>query len=294
VILYTTQGGLRAVISTDIIQAVFFSGVFLLCFGFVLFYNPNAELVAMPQIEQFASVSSKLCGWLLMPLLFMVIEQDMGQRCFAGASPKIVSRASLLAGIGTLIICIVPVFLGSLAKVTGLAVPPGGSVLMTIIAQTTNPWIASLVGCAVLAAIISTATSLINAISSNVSSDFKLSWLKQIAPMKRIKGVTCAISMGAIFFAFFFDNIVDLLIQTYELSVSCLFVPVIMALLRKRGSFAAASLSIAAGAAGFLLFRAVPIPISKEVASIALSFVGYGLGELATGYRATRLSLAKK
>ena len=72
----------------------------------------------MPHVESFANVSSKLCGWLLMPLLFMVIEQDMGQRCFAGASPEIVSRASFLAGICTMIICIVPVFFGSLANVT--------------------------------------------------------------------------------------------------------------------------------------------------------------------------------
>lgn len=107
-----------------------------------------------------------------MPLLFMVIEQDMGQRCFAGASPKIVSRASFLAGIFTMIVCIVPVFFGSLANATNLQVPPQGSVLMTMIANTTSPFVTALVGCAVLAAIISTATSLINAISSNLSSDF--------------------------------------------------------------------------------------------------------------------------
>ena len=44
--------------------------------------------------------------------------------------------------------------------------------------------------------------------------------------MRVVKGITCLISIGAIFFAFYFDNIVDLLIQSYELSVSCLFIPV--------------------------------------------------------------------
>ena len=63
-----------------------------------------------------------------------------------------------------------------------LEVPQGGSVLMTTITKTTNPWMTALVGCAVLAAIISTATSLINAISSNLSSDFKLSFLKISIP----------------------------------------------------------------------------------------------------------------
>lgn len=285
VIIYTTQGGLKAVISTDMVQAAFFSGIFLLAFGFVLFFEPTISLIQMPQIENFANVSSKLSGWLLMPLFFMVIEQDMGQRCFAGASPRIVSQASFLAGICTMIICIIPVFFGSLANVTGLEVPPGSSVLMAMIAKTTNPWITALVGCAILAAIISTATSLINAISSNLSSDFNLSFLQDIDPMRVMKGITCIISIGAIFFAFYFDNIVDLLIQSYELSVSCLFIPIMFALYRKRGNFMAAIISMLLGAFGFVIFRIYPIEFPREIASILLSLLGYSFGELIANYQ---------
>lgn len=285
VIIYTTQGGLRAVISTDMVQATFFSSIFLLCFGFVLFFEPTISLMQIPHLESFANVSSKLCGWLLMPLLFMVIEQDMGQRCFAGASPRIVSKASFLAGVCTMIICVVPVFFGSLANVTGLEVPEGSSVLMAMIAKTTNPWITALVGCAVLAAIISTATSLINAISSNLSSDFKLSFLQNVDSMKVVKGITCIISIGAIFFAFYFDNIVDLLIQSYELSVSCLFVPVIVALFKRKGNFISACTAIILGATGFVLFRIYPIDFPKEILSLLLSMLGYGVGEVVSKYR---------
>jgi SSS family solute:Na+ symporter len=285
VIIYTAQGGLKAVISTDMVQAAFFSSIFLLCFGFVLFFEPTLSLIQMPHLENFANVSSKLCGWLLMPLLFMVIEQDMGQRCFAGASPGIVSKASFLAGVCTMIICVVPVFFGSLANVTGLEVPEGSSVLMAMIAKTTNPWITALVGCAVLAAIISTATSLINAISSNLSSDFKLSFLQNIESMRIVKGITCLISIGAIFFAFYFDNIVDLLIQSYELSVSCLFVPVMMALFKRKGNFISACTAIILGAIGFVLFRIYPIDFPKEIISLLLSMLGYGVGEVVSKYR---------
>ncbi|MDP1836548.1 MAG: sodium:solute symporter family protein [Chlamydiales bacterium] len=281
VILYTAQGGLKAVISTDMVQAAFFSGVFLLCFGYVLCSDPSISLVQAPQLESFAAVSPKLCGWLLMPLLFMVIEQDMGQRCFAGASPAIVSKASFFAGIFTMIICVVPVFMGSLANVTGLEVPQGGSVLMAVIAKTTNPWITALVGCAVLAAIISTATSLINAISSNVSSDFKLAFLQDKKSMFWVKGVTGLISISAIFFAFFFDNVVDVLIHSYELSVSCLFVPVFMALLRKRGDFMSAALAMIGGAVAFVVFQLYPTEFPREIVSILLSAAGYVMGELA-------------
>ncbi len=288
VIIYTAQGGLKAVISTDMVQAGFFSIVFLVCFGCVLYSDPSIALIEIPRLEDFTNVSSKLSGWLLMPLLFMVIEQDMGQRCFAGASPRIVSQAALLAGIGTMIICIVPVFFGSLASATGLEVPAGGSVLMAIIAKTTSPWMSALVGCAVLAAIISTATSLINAISSNISNDFQLSFLKQVSAMSVVRGITCIISIGAIFFAFYFDNIVDLLIQSYELSVSCLFVPVVIALFKKEGNFFGALLSIVFGAIGFCLFRMVAIEFPKEIASILLSLVGYGCGWTIAYYQSER------
>jgi solute:Na+ symporter, SSS family len=285
VIIYTAQGGLRAVISTDMVQAAFFSSIFLLCFGFVLFFEPTISLIQIPHLENFANVSSKLCGWLLMPLLFMVIEQDMGQRCFAGASPGTVSKASFLAGVCTMVICVVPVFFGSLANVTGFEVTEGSSVLMAMIAKTTDPWITALVGCAVLAAIISTATSLINAISSNLLSDFKLSFLQNVDSMRAVKGITCLISIGAIFFAFYFDNIVDLLIQSYELSVSCLFVPVMMALFKRKGNFISACTAISLGAIGFVLFRIYPIDFPKEMVSLLLSMLGYGVGEVISKYR---------
>lgn len=184
-----------------------------------------------------------------------------------------------------MIVCIVPVFFGTLANVTGLEVPPGSSVLMTMIARATNPWITALVGCAVLAAIISTVTSLINAISSNLSGDFQLSWLKNIDSMRMVKGITCFISIGAIFFTFYFDNIVDLLIQSYELSVSCLFIPVMMALYRKQGGFLAALLAIIMGTVGFFLFRIYPIDFPKEIASIMLSMIGFCSGEIIEKYR---------
>lgn len=281
VIIYTAQGGLKAVISTDLVQAAFFSIVFLGCLGFALFFNGDIlHTIQMPQYEQFSIVSSKLSGWLLMPLLFMVIEQDMGQRCFAGSSPKIVSRASLCAGIFTFLICIVPVFFGVLAKNMGLDVPKGTSALMLVIEKTTNPIVTAIVGCAILAAVISTATSLINAISSNLSGDFMMSSLQKKSSLRVVQWMTCVISIAAIFFAFYFDNIVDILIQSYDLSVSCLFIPIFAALYKKEGNFSSALLAIIFGCFGFFCFKMISIPFPKEIASILLSLTGYLVGEV--------------
>lgn len=48
VIIYTTQGGLKAVISTDMVQAAFFISVFMISFLFVLFFEPTVNFIQMP------------------------------------------------------------------------------------------------------------------------------------------------------------------------------------------------------------------------------------------------------
>jgi SSS family solute:Na+ symporter len=220
-----------------------------------------------------------------MPLLFLLIEQDMAQRCFAAASARIVSTASLLAGVAMLCISIVPVFFGCLAKAINLEIPQGSSVLMVIIAKTTNPCITALAGCAVLAAIISSATSLINAIGANLSHDFKFSVSREAKTLHVMRWITCSISIASIFFAFYFDNIVDVLVQSYELSVSCLFIPLFISLFKKKGNFLSALLAIIFGSIGFFLFRLYPIHFPKEVGNILLSLFGFSCGEIMCYYR---------
>ncbi|MFN4174517.1 MAG: sodium:solute symporter family transporter, partial [Parachlamydiaceae bacterium] len=70
VILYTTQGGLKAVISTDLVQAAFFSIIFVFATGYVML---DTKVVSIP-LNEMPDIGDKLYGWLLMPLLFMFIE----------------------------------------------------------------------------------------------------------------------------------------------------------------------------------------------------------------------------
>jgi solute:Na+ symporter, SSS family len=279
VILYTALGGLKAVVATDIIQATFFAVVFLITFGMAAFSTDLPILSTGFTESDFAFSSSKLYGWLLMPLLFMIIEQDMGQRCLAAESPKTVSKATLWAAAGTLILSLIPVYFGVTARNLGIDIPAGSSVLMEVVKQTTTPLITALMATAILAAIISTADSLINAISSNISQDFNFSFLKN-DKIRISQIISAGIAVAGIFFSFFFSNIVDLLIQSYELSVSCLFVPIFIALLKKEpGRTLSATLAVAFGALSFVVFRIVPIELPKELISVGLSLMGYFIGE---------------
>lgn len=277
VILYTARGGLRAVISTDLVQALFFSCVFAFLLCWTLFIGESGRALGGADFLEF-SLSSKWTGWLLMPLMFMLIEQDMGQRCFAGRTPAVVSSASLFAGVMTMGVCLVPVFLGTLGRSLGIEAPNGGSILMSVIEEVTNPAIAAVAGCAVLAAIISTATSLINAIASNIATDFSFSFFRKERGIKRAGLLTTVIASLAIVFAFFLDNIVDVLIQSYELSVSCLFVPVLFALFSKKRGPLASLLSMLFGALSFALFRFIPVEFPREIVSVLFSLGGFSIG----------------
>lgn len=282
VIIYTMMGGLKAVVSIDIIQAAFFIVVFAFGLGFIL----STLTIPLPEIVQagwngdaFDFNIEKLSGWLLMPLLFMVIEQDMAQRCFAARSPKVVTRATAYAAVCVLLICFIPVFLGILGKQTGVIVPEGSSVFMDVIKEYTSPTIAAFVACAVLMAILSTAISLLNAVSSNLTQDFEFGEKVGEASINLSRGITGGIGILAVFGSFYAGAIVDLLIQSYELSVYCLFIPVCAALIKSRGNTLSAWLAFAFGVLGFAITRFISFGFPKEILCVFLSALGYLIGE---------------
>ncbi len=265
-IAYTSMGGMKAVIATDLIQAFFLIAIFLFAFAVAYFGGTAPEAIQSASLDM---PTEKFCGWLLLPFLFTFIEQDMGQRCFAASSPKTLAKASIGAGLFAFLVALIPIYFGMRGG------SGGGSVLMSAVSLSTGPAIAALVGCGVIAAILSTANSLINAIGSNLSEDFFASK----SSMPKIKALSALIGIGAIFASYAFSSIVGVLMLSYELSIACLFVPLMAALFaKKRRTFEPAAASMLFGAAGFFLFRQIDFPIPKEMVEILLSAIGFAIG----------------
>lgn len=263
--LYTVMGGLRAVVNTDILQAGFILGAFAIaCFSCWDLTLPAATLPSTPVASP---STTPWLTWLLMPLLFMLIEQDMGQRCFAAKNPRTVTIAALISALLLLAVSFAPIYFGTLAHRFGILVPEGSSVLITSVKALTSPLIATLLICAVLMAIVSTADSLLCSISSNIACDF--SFLKSSLSISRL--ITCLAGLAALALAFVFNNVVSMLMFSYELSVQVLFVPVTAAILLKNPSKQAAIASMATGFACFLLFQNWHPPLPKEILSPLLS-----------------------
>jgi solute:Na+ symporter, SSS family len=272
-VAYTTIGGLGAVVKTDILQV-----------GFILFSLGIAVIAALVKTD-FTHVSAislphiheqtPWLTWMLMPFLFMLIEQDMGQRCFAAKGPRTVTMAALISAAVLLAVSFIPIFFGYQAAQMGIKLDQGSSILIVAVQAFTNPYIATFVICAILMAVSSTADSLLCSVSSNIVCDFKKLG-KSVAASRLI---TFFVGIATLFLSFLFENVVSILMFSYELAVSMLFVPVTMAIWRKNPAKISAMTSMILGAAGFAIFHIWSTPIPKELCSLACSLSGFFLCE---------------
>jgi len=273
VIFYTVIGGLKGVINTDIVKTIFILGT--LIFVFIVAKNATIPL----NISGSGSIITKgnipWVGWLLMPMLFMVIEQDMGQRCFAAKNAKTVTVSGIIASVVLFFCCSFAIYFGVLAKKFGMEIGEKG-VLMTSVFYMTGPTVSTIFSVAVLMVVVSTADSLLCSIASNIAFDF--SKLKNVSSKNKLiisKVITLVVGVLAMLCSYLFDNVLPLLIKSYEFSVSILFVPIAMSIFLKRASFKSCVLSMSLGAFGFVIFRIWPISFPKEIITLLLSFIGF-------------------
>lgn len=267
-VMYTVMGGLKAVVSTDILQAIFICCAFSLSVT-VSFCKPVDMTIVN---NSFSASQAPWFSWLILPPLFMLIEQDMEQLCFAAKNPKIVSLASLCAGCSVMMVSLVPIYFGYKASILGLNISPNSSVLIASTRLLTNPPIATIVICAILMAIVSTADSILCSISSNIACDF-LTNQKSVFSSKFITGL---VGVSTLSFSFFFNNIVAMIMFSYDLAVSVLLVPISMAIVCKNKPKAiSAKCSMIIGLVNFVIFRIWPPPLPKEIFTVTLSIITF-------------------
>lgn len=277
VIAYTTKGGLLAVVWTDTVQAIVMMGTLLVAFCFVLAAEPVLSVdFAISITEQ--NLRPGLASFLIMPLLFMFIEQDMVQRCSAARSEKQVTIATFFSSAILFGFAIIPLYFGVLAKKLGIE-PGLGSVFIEVIKNTTNPIVTACASLSVLLAIISTASSLLLAVSSNISLDF--STHTSDTSLIKARTTTALIGICALAVSYLADDILPCLIISYELAVDCLFIPLLAAIIFKdkiKGYKEAAFLSVLLGTLGFALEKSSSLLNPNYFIPLQLSLAGYVVG----------------
>lgn len=279
VVVYTVLGGLKAVIHTDILQVILIL-IVLGCSIFFTSYTSTPGLQVTSPVLSSSLESIPWSAWFLMPLLFMLIEQDMGQRCFASKNTKIIFPATLIAAVLLFLGSGAAIAFGTLAKVYGLEFSTNSCILIESIKILTNSTLTTFFAVAIFMAIISTADSLLCSISSNLCCDFIFSKnLKNTTKLYLSRFLTGVIGFLALGLSYFFNSVVTVLMLSYELSVCLICIPIVGALYLKAPSKKSAYFSIIFGGLSFVTLRFLKTPYPKEILSLLFSLFGFILGQ---------------
>ena len=276
-VIYTVMGGFKAVVKTDIIQSI------IILLGLALaFYSLDFNNLYFEQISP-ANFNFKGIPWsayLLMPFGFMLIEQDMAQRCFAVKNTRIIAPAAITAGLVLFIGSAIAIFFGIIGRDIAQNIAAESSVLMTTIETLTHPLVATFFMVAIAMAIASTADSLLCSTASLISCDFvvhfKMSHNKNLLISRLI---TLLIGVSSLILTYYFENIISVLLLSYELAVSALLVPVIIAVISKKPNKSGAMFAFFTGIICFIIFQFLS-PAFKEFFTLSLSLTAYHLGSL--------------
>ena len=282
-ILYTVLGGLKAVVYTDVVQIIFVFITFAIITAYYIFNKYEYIQFSLDNI--FNSISNKdksfLTPYIIVPFLYVFIEQDMAQRFFSAKNSKTAYISAFIAGLLLLGFSFLPLIFGIAARSIE-NIPVGSSEMIFFFITTSNSFITSIASLAVLCAIISTGDSLLCAISSNLTLDFKKNSLSDNLFKTRI--ITILFGFLGIVIANYFDNIIETMLLSYEIMVCTLFFPIVFSYFNFKKNTAFAYISICLGIIGFFIHPKLVgnlyLSISKELFCIFLSFLSFPLASI--------------
>lgn len=256
VILYATTGGMRAVVMTDMVQ-----------FGLLAVGIPLTLLIGVQAVGGWAalveavpaghwSVPAVGSGWAALISLFLVfllgetLVPPYVQRLLVARDAGAVRRGTLWAGLFSIPFFAVAGAIGLVALVlapdidSALALP---HVVNTVL----PPVIRGLVVAAMIAVVMSSADSFLNAAAVAVTNDI-VQPLARRAPsegalLAYARIATVVVGLLAVWFAVSIPNVLDILIYAYDFWAPVILVPLVAVLLGVRAGFPALLAAATAG-----------------------------------------------
>ena len=293
-VAYTLLGGFKAVVITDLIQVAIVITVFTGLFFYMLWKSQ----IPIFSIEGFGNVKTlfhdanlsvaEMVRFITIPLLFSIITQDVAHRFFAAKDKATASISAVYSGVILLLFACVPFYFGLQAQLQNIPAEQGISPLLPLLQNYTNTFFFMLASCGLMSAIGSTIDSLLCAGSSiicNLTHELFETKLKDEVRLSQI--ITLVFGTVVLCASYFVPtNIIDILVGSYEVSVACLIVPVLFALLRKKEFLSppSAFLSIMFGFLGFFLTRLYQHPLFTPwsfLVTLLISLTGHLIGDLA-------------
>jgi len=267
VIIYTSFGGLEAVVHTDTIQW------FVLLFGLLFFALPfgyfeiggwTALRETLP--ESYFSLTnitlSRFLTWMFTIIPIWFIGTTLYQRIYAARDLKTARRAWYFAGLLEWpLMAFLGVILGMFARVMYPEVEPEMG-LPLLIKNVLPVGIVGIVLAAYFSAIMSTADSCLLASVGNFVNDIYQKYINRAASEKHVLNLsrllTVVIGALSVGIALYIPNVLESILLAYSFMVSGLFMPTVGGLLWKRTSSRAALLSMITGGGSALFLEFFP------------------------------------
>ncbi|MEW6661151.1 MAG: sodium:solute symporter family protein [Bacillota bacterium] len=202
---------------------------------------------------------SVMLGIIIPVIMYDLVGQDFYQRLFSAKDEKTAKNAAILAGFMLIIFGVFPAICGMVAKAIFGNTIEAAQALPKLITTVLPVWVGSIFVAAILAAVMSTADSLLTAGTSHIVNDIYIKTLhpeaagdtKKLLLISRIW--TVILGVAALVIALSIPGIIKILIYSYTMYASGVFVPVVAGLFWKRGNAQGAIAGIIFGALAGLL-----------------------------------------
>ncbi len=247
VVIYSTAGGLKAVIQTDVYQFIILFIGFCITVVFCLpdVLNINAETVAKLPAAFFSPHGGK--GWVMLITTFLAFL--LGETFAPGYATRYCVGKNIretrfgIAGVGVFLAFTFPIILFVIALYARIHFPDidPQQALPMVIRQLNNPVVAGLIVGALLMAVMSSADSALNSSTAIFVKDLfehQLGWEdSEKRPLLKIARI-CSSSLGvvAMLIAILWSDIIQLLLFTYHVWAPAVILPVVVGAVMKERS----------------------------------------------------------
>lgn len=290
-IVYTSFGGIKAVIFTDTFQWILLMGGLILI-GIPLAYSAIGGYSAIVEHlpAKFLSLGNisaiQLINWFVTIVPIWFVGMTLYQRIYACKDEKTAKRAWYIAGIFEYpIMAFMGVVLGLFARVAveqGMFAGDGYLSATAMDAELGLPLLlrhilpVGLMGLmlsAYFSAIMSTADSCLLAASGNLLTD--LIGIDAMDPrsIRASQWITLIVGIAALLLATVMTSVLDLMLMSYAFMVSGLLIPVLMMLFRSKANATAAFWSMLFGGSSTLILTAIPFEMPWGVDPILVGLI---------------------
>jgi len=289
---YSVLGGMWSLTLTDIVQFVIKTvGILFILLPAAIFHAGGLSAMHAQLPSEFFSFThigaGKITSFFVLYFFGILIGQDVWQRVFTARSVKVARNGGIGVGLYCLIYALAGALIGAAGRVFLPPLVDGDLAFAEIVNAVLPVGLRGLVLAAALAAIMSTASACLLAASTVLLEDvyLRLRSTRSAGSIGQSRSVTLVLGLIMTVASCVMHDVITALTVAYDLLVGGLLVPIVGAMIWRRGTTAGALSSIALGSSLVVLFLAVSGLDSDQPIYIGLagSFIAYVAVSLGTG-----------